>query len=277
MTQEEGAHLPFMPIIKKTAFVLCGLILVLTIRFFPTLLTELKQSLHTNLFRYRMRELDRALQNRPIPRVAGVSREVVEKIVKRHESELKKIPGVEGIFVAGDKIIIHIRVYTDNKGQKLEYLPAHLQALPQTIEGIPVTVSSLSVYPPPPGVIILKPKGKRERAKTCPANLYETNLHGWRFCFDPVHPEPIPGLMMLPIAGIPPEQAYKILDRNRNRLMALPGIESVGMGANGIYVTAAHPSILPKEVEGLRLEVHPVSKVEKREARYTANIALTAP
>ena len=73
--------------------------------------------------------------------------------------------------------------------------------------------------------------------------------------------------MMLPIAGIPPEQAYKILDRNRDRLMALPGVKSVGMGANGIYVTATNPSILPKEVEGLRIEAHrPLSEIAREQS-----------
>ena len=66
--------------------------------------------------------------------------------------------------------------------------------------------------------------------------------------------------MFLPIAGIPYEEAFKIMKRHQAELMALPGVGAVGMGGEGIYIEADDPSVLPKEVEGLPLEIHPRPK-----------------
>jgi hypothetical protein len=206
---------------------------------------------------------DHTHSNRPIPLVAGVPIGEAWKIVDRHEKEFKKTPGVQGLFVGKDEILVQITVYTNEKGEKPTSLPAQFQALPKTLEGIPITLAPIYVLPPPPGVIVLKPGGKQEKADTCPSGYDETRSYGWRFCYAHGNPEITPSLMMLPIAGIPVDEAYKILDRHRDKLMALPGVASVGMGANGISVEATNPSLLPKEVEGLPLEVQPVRQDEK--------------
>src|SRR6266571_9004071 len=74
------------------------------------------------------------------------------------------------------------------------------------------------------------------KAGGLPISFNEDVSHGWRFCFDPKHPEPIPPLMAPPIAGIPYEEALAILERHREELMRLPGVQSVGMGNGGIVV-----------------------------------------
>ncbi|MGE0826967.1 MAG: hypothetical protein AB7G75_07655 [Candidatus Binatia bacterium] len=72
-----------------------------------------------------------------------------------------------------------------------------------------------NLLPPPPGVIILWPGGKREQADTCPDGFTETlGLNGWRLCLAPGYSEPIPPLEAPPIAGIAYEEALKILERH---------------------------------------------------------------
>lgn len=207
-------------------------------------------------------------------------------VVERHKAELQKVDGVHAIGAGTNEIVIEVTVYTNQKGEKPATLPAHLQALPSTIEGIPVRLFPMHVLPPPPGVIILKPGGKREKADLCPPGYDETSYHGWRFCYAHGNPETIPGVMMLPIAGIPREEAFKILDRHREELTTIPGVGALGMGANGIYIESADPSLLPKEVEDLPLEIHPPSPGEKKESGHTertvvrplrGGIAITGP
>src|SRR5205814_2400986 len=111
------------------------------------------------------------------------------------------------------------------------------------------------LLPPPPGVIILQPGGVREQADSCPKRFKEiVEMGGWRFCVDPEHPETIPPLMAPPIAGIPYEEALAILERHREEIMRLPGVQSIGMGAEGIRVYTDNPAVLPPEVEGLPIK-----------------------
>jgi len=254
--------------VKKAFVVLCGLFLVLTIRFFPLLSAKVKDSLSIIPILWNSRE--QFPPHRELPLVAGVPIDEAWKIVERHEKELKKTPGVEGLFVGKDEILIQIIVYTDDKGEKPAQLPARFQALPTTLEGIPVRLIPIDVFPPPPGVIVLKPGGKRESADKCPTGYDETSLYGWRFCYAHGNPETIPGVMMPPIGGIPSEEAYKILERHRGELMALPGVGAVGMGATGISIETDNPSILPKDVEGLPLEIRPMRKGVYRQSSHTA-------
>jgi len=112
--------------------------------------------------------------------------------------------------------------------------------------------------PPPPGVIILRPGGVREQADSCPEGFKEhVSLGGWRFCIDLEHPETIPPLMAPPIAGIPYEEALAILERHREEIMRLPGVQSVGMGNGGIVVETDNPAVLPLEIEGLPIKPIP--------------------
>lgn len=117
---------------------------------------------------------------------------------------------------------------------------------------------SSQFLPPPQGVIVLHPGGKREPATTCPEGFQEhVSLGGWRFCIDPAQPEPIPPLMAPPIAGIPFEKAQEILERHQQALRQLPGVKAVGLGVDGIYIQTENPAILPAEVEGLPVKAIP--------------------
>src|SRR5438034_514936 len=114
------------------------------------------------------------------------------------------------------------------------------------------------LLPPPPGVIVLRPGGIREQADSCPEGFREAaGLNGWRFCIDPEHPEPMPPLEVPPIAGISYEEALKILERHREELMLLPGVDTVGLGADGIHVYTENPAVVPPEVEGLPIKPLP--------------------
>lgn len=121
----------------------------------------------------------------------------------------------------------------------------------------------VDLLPPPRGVIILKPGKVRESADACPKQFQEIKVaNGWRFCVDPLNPEPIPPLMAPPIAGIPFEKAQEIHRRHKGALVNLPGVESVGLGADGIHVRTTNPSILPQEVEGV--PVIPLPSIGRR-------------
>jgi len=114
------------------------------------------------------------------------------------------------------------------------------------------------LLPPPPGVIVLRPGKVREQADSCPENFQEVKVYNnWRFCVDPLRPEPIPPLMAPPIAGIPFEEAQAIHLRHVDELSKLPGIDAVGLGAHGINVYTYNPAVVPKAVEGLPIIVKP--------------------
>ncbi len=63
--------------------------------------------------------------------------------------------------------------------------------------------------------------------------------------------------MAPPIAGIPYEEALAILERHREEIMRLPGVQSVGMGNGGIVVETDNPAVLPLEIEGLPIKPIP--------------------
>lgn len=114
--------------------------------------------------------------------------------------------------------------------------------------------------PPPPGVTVLQPGGKRVQASICPEGFIEhQDSSGWRFCIDPAAPEPIPPLMVPPIAGVSYETALKIMNQHRAELEAIPGVRSVGMGENGIVVETNNPGALPAVIEGIPVEAAPLS------------------
>lgn len=195
---------------------------------------------------------------RDLPRIAGRPYEEVRAIARRHQEELMKVPGVYIVGVGEKGILVGVFVHTTAQGEKPATLPPALQALPATIEGLPVEVRPLYVLPPPPGVIVLKPGGIREQADACPPAFQELFLYGWRFCVDRNAPEPIPTAMTEPpIAGIPYEEALKILERHQEELSQLPGVTAVGMGSEGITVETTNPSAVPSAVDGVPVKVRP--------------------
>jgi hypothetical protein len=160
-------------------------------------------------------------------------------------------------FPVEGKIHVQAVIFTDAKGKKPAALPPGIANFPKELEGVPVALAIEYVLPPPPGVIVVKPGGERFRADACPPGNIEITRLRWRFCLDFHKPGPIPPIMIPPIAGIAYEEALKILERHRAELEALPGVQTVSMGLKGISIEAEDLSILPKEVEGLPVEVRP--------------------
>lgn len=127
---------------------------------------------------------------------------------------------------------------------------------------VPLSIPSPRFLPAPPGVIVLKPDGRREQKEVCPPSFEEvTEYGGWRFCVDPARPEPIPPLWEPPIAGIPYEKALEIHHRYADELMKIPGVTSVGLGLDGIHVSTDNPAIVPSQVEGLPIKIDPPEEV----------------
>jgi hypothetical protein len=184
---------------------------------------------------------------RELPLIAGIPYEEVLAIVKRHRGELEKIPGVTDVSFDEEGMIVCIRD------------PAVQQQLPSAIEGLPVKAKVLPTLPPPAGVIVLRPNGVREQADACPHGFNEVRSFDWRFCIDPNNPQQIPPLMAPPVAGIPYEQALEILERHREELMKLPGVNGVGMGNEGIEVFTTNPAVVPPAIEGLPIKTRPPS------------------
>lgn len=194
---------------------------------------------------------------RELPQIAGRPYEEVQAIVARHRSELMQVPHVYIVGVGGKGILVGVYVYTDSQGKKPTTLPASLDALPADVEGLPLQVVPLYVLPPPPGVTILRPNGVREAAEACPRTFLEHSKFGWTFCIDRRHPQSIPTLMTPPIAGIPYEECLKILERHRDALIQLDGVDGVGLGAEGIDVYTSKPDIVPLELGGLPVKTKP--------------------
>jgi hypothetical protein len=210
---------------------------------------------------------------RELPQIAGLPYEEAQAIVRRHQEGLMKVPGVYIVEAGGKGILVGVFVHTNAQGEKPTTLPPAIQALPSAIEGLPLEIKPLYVLPPPPGVIVLKPGGIREQADECPRGFREIIQFGWHFCVTPGAPESIPTAMMEPpIAGIPFEEALKILERHRDELLQLPGVTAVGMGSEGITIETTNPSVVPSDVEGVPVKVRP-----PRGQAVGANHTLNAP
>ena len=203
------------------------------------------------------------------PPAAGMPYEEARVIFDRHEEWLYNLPDVEeaGLGKSGITVVtsqpdlvpfevegLPILVTKPMSGMGAENLFGKRAPRPQGQasfrDSLPQAPRRKSL-PPPPGVIILRPDGVREQAKACPAGWQTGKKHSWRFCIDPDNPQPIPPITMSPIAGIPYEEAKAILERYRDELMGLNGVNGVGLGATGIYVFTDEPEIVPAEREGL--------------------------
>lgn len=187
------------------------------------------------------------------------------EVMRRHEKELRQRPDVLGLLASEKEIIIE----TDRP-----------ESLPKEIEGVPVKiVPPPPVLPPPPGVIVLRSGGVREHLEkedSCPPGFRDDIRYRWHFCVDPEHPEPLPtGMMTPPIAGIPYEEAKKIVERNADMLEKLPGVRAVMLGEDGITVETDQPEFVPQSVEGLPVKAVPPG--EYQELNHTFNSPLVNP
>jgi hypothetical protein len=220
-----------------------------------------------------------------MPLVENMSQAEGLAIFERHAAELKQLPGVVAVWLEADGI----HVYTHNPAvlpTEVEGLPVmavtslgdgkaqkEVSPLPDGQCGpgthwdaevkrckrtVPLPVPPPVYLPPPPGVIVLRPGGVREQAESCPEGFNEIVERGdWHFCVDPGHPETIPLMMVPPIAGIPYEECLAILERHREELHQIPGVQGTGLGAEGIVVETDNPALLPSEVEGLPIKAEP--------------------
>jgi hypothetical protein len=126
---------------------------------------------------------------------------------------------------------------------------------------VPLKTSEFSMLPPPPGVTVLRSDGTRQQADGCPEGFEEQKMEGdWRFCVDPQHPEPIPPLMVPPIAGIPFEEAMKIFERRGPELQRIQGVKSIFLGRDGITVETDDPTLVPPSIEGVPVKIRPPAK-----------------
>jgi hypothetical protein len=140
-----------------------------------------------------------------LPPVAGIPYDEASRIVARHQEELMRLPGVQGISLGPEGILIHTEVPT---------------ALPATIEGLPVkALPPLSASQPPS-------LDQAPEENSAPETQQGSSL-----------PPPVSSESTLPpIAGIPYEEAVAIANRHREELMRLPGIYFVGVGDGGLIL-----------------------------------------
>ena len=153
-------------------------------------------------------------------------------------------------------------------GQEAHWDPA----IRRCRRNVPLKPLQGNILPPPPGVIVLHPGGRREQAATCPEGFEEKNVQGWRFCVDQKNPESIPLLMMPPVAGIPFETAQKIAERHADELQKLSGVETVIFGLDGIIVETDNPAVVPPNVEGVPVKTRPPRK--RKFLNHSENSAL---
>jgi len=211
---------------------------------------------------------------------ATPGRSYEEVVVNRHQDELQQIPGVYAVRGGVNRVMVSVFVHTDERGDKPATLPLALQAVPTTIEGLPVEILPVYILPPPPGVVVVQPFPPDPRteacppasvqtwnldhlechaiAETCPDGFEETMNYDWRFCIkDPNISWGKPDVMTPPIAGIPFAQAQAILARHQAELGQIPGLTGFGVGAEGIEVETDHPEAVPSAVEGVPVVVKP--------------------
>jgi hypothetical protein len=203
-----------------------------------------------------------------------------EVVVNRHQDELQQIPGVSSVVAGVNRVIVFAFVHTDERGEKPTTLPLALQAIPTTLEGLPVEIQPVYSLPPPPGVVVVQPFPPDPQteacppasvqawnldhlechaiAETCPEGFEETMNYDWRFCIkDPNISWGMPDVTHPPIAGIPFAQAQAILARHQADLGQIPGLTGYGVGAEGIEVETDHPEAVPSAIGGVPVIVKP--------------------
>lgn len=152
-----------------------------------------------------------------------------------------------------------IRLITDRPA----LMPTHVAGLPVVTEPPPPHL------PPPPGVIVLRPDGPvpQPTLARCPSGTREVRQYRWRFCNSVADPQPIPtSLLIPPIAGLPYTRVTEIF--KRQDFLQLPGVQSVGLEADGIVVQTTEPALIPSTFAGLPVRIEAPQGVF-RPARHT--------
>jgi len=203
-------------------------------------------------------------QKNVLPAPEEIQAQVLE-VWRQHEEGIRKTPDVLGATVspATGEILI--------ESDRPENLPTEIGGV--SIKVLPPP----PVSSPPPGVIVLRSGGvieRREDLDACPEEFTEVSRYRWRFCQSSVNnPEPIPTYLMAPpIAGIPYVKAEEIVKRNLERLSALPGVNGIGLVADGIEIITDVPEAVPSEVEGLPVKVRPPVVYENQSHSFNSPI-----
>ena len=96
------------------------------------------------------------------------------------------------------------------------------------------------------------PDGTTSIQSECPATYEVAPMFDWQFCMPPQYAGiPPSGMVLPPIAGIPRVDAANAVERNRNKLMKLPGVQSLWLSDEGVIIDAKDPTVLPSDVEGV--------------------------
>ena len=191
--------------------------------------------------------------NADIPALPVLSHEQQDDILNRHRAEFRAIPGVIGIGIEGGSTFhVDVFVHTDKDGRKPAVLPDALRAIPPFLDAIPVKLEPVYILPPPAGVVVVAPDGSTSIQSACPAEDEAVPMFDWVFCM-PLRYAGIPpsGMLLPPIAGIPRVDAAKAVERNREKLMKLPGVQSLQLTDEGLVIYTTDPTGLPSSVEGV--------------------------
>jgi len=188
-----------------------------------------------------------------IPALPLLSPEQQEVILNRHRAEFRAIPGVIGIGIEGGNTFhVDVFVHTDPSGRKPAVLPDALLKIPPFLDAVPVKIEPVYILPPPAGVVVVAPDGSTSIQSACPAEDEAVPMFDWVFCMPPRYAGiPPSGMVLPPIAGISRLDAANTVERNREKLMKIPGVQSIQLTDEGLVIYATDPTGLPSSVEGV--------------------------
>ena len=187
------------------------------------------------------------------PATPLLSLEQQTALVARHQDDLLKILGVYGVTVeTGNTLVINAFVHTDQSGTKPGVLPDALRTIPPFLDAVPVKINPAYILPPPAGKVVVAPDGTTSVQDKCPEEYTLVPMFDWQFCMPPQYAGLPPSAMLLPpIAGKPRVDAANAVERNRNKLMKLPGVQAIQLTDDGLLIYTTDPTQLPSQVEGV--------------------------
>ena len=188
-----------------------------------------------------------------LPDFPLLSPEQQDELLARYHDTLRAIPGVFGVTVEkANTLVVDVFIHTEPDGRKSAVLPEPLRAIPPFLDAVPVKLRPFYILPPPAGVVVVAPDGTTSIQSACPAQYEVAGMFDWQFCLPPQYAGiPPSGMLLPPIAGIARVDAANAVARNREKLMKLPGVQSVWLSDEGVIIYAKDPTVLPSDVEGV--------------------------
>lgn len=182
-----------------------------------------------------------------------LSPEQQNDLLARYHDALRAIPGVFGVTVeTANTLVVDVFVHTEPDGRKSAVLPEPLRAIPPFLDAVPVKLQPAYILPPPAGVVVVAPDGTTSIQSVCPAQYEVAPMFDWQFCMPPRYAGIPPSAMLLPpIAGIARVDAANAVERNRNKLMKIPGVQGIQLTDEGLLIYTTDPTKLPPHVEGV--------------------------